>query len=76
MPGTKRGTYDRTVVSELYRWQAAMGALTGALVGGAVSQQSDRWTPNGMAAITQAEDLLAGRPTPIDLAPELSLIHI
>lgn len=50
-----------------------MGALTGALVAGAMSQRSDHWTPNGMATITQAEDLLSGRPTPIDLSPEQAI---
>jgi len=47
-----------------------MGALTGVLVAGAVSEGSPTWTSTGMDVLRCADDFLAGRPTPIDLAPD------
>lgn len=55
--------------SAQYRWQAGVGAITGALVGGSLARGSDAWTPGGVRAIEIAESLLAGGSLPIDTRP-------
>lgn len=49
-----------------------MGAIAGALVADAVVTGSDAWTDAGLTSIAAAESLLAGSPTPIDLAADLA----
>ena len=49
-----------------------MGAIAGAMVADAVATGSDVWTDDGLADIAIAESLLAGSPTPIDLAADLA----
>ena len=46
-----------------------MGAIAGALVAASRVESSTCWTPSGMTSLAHAEDLLRGRPTPIDLSP-------
>ena len=56
--------------SDIYRWQAAMGALSGALVGAAFAEESTFWTADGLATLAAAENVVAGHPIPLDLVPE------
>lgn len=59
------------MASELYRWQAAFGALAGSLVAGAlVTESKTTWSPEGVRSVEIAEATLAGSPVPVDLAPE------
>ena len=44
-----------------------MGAITGSLVADALAAGGTAWSIRGHAATEHAEDLLSGRPTPIDL---------
>lgn len=46
-----------------------MGAITGSLVADALVAGGTTWSSRGHAANEYAEDLLSGRPTPIDLDP-------
>ncbi|MEM7094510.1 MAG: hypothetical protein AAF567_16020 [Actinomycetota bacterium] len=50
-----------------HRWQAGMGAITGALIADSIRAGSTVWTDRGRAMLAHAEDLLRGHPTPIDL---------
>ncbi len=61
--------YHRRVRSELYRWQAAMGAISGALVADACATGGTEWTPHALRSLDLAESFLAGAPVPIDLGP-------
>jgi len=59
------------MVSELYRWQAAFGALAGSLVAGAMTTNlKTTWSSDGLRSVEIAEATLGGSPVPIDLAPE------
>lgn len=55
--------------SEVYRWQAAMGALAGALVAEAQVRGAAEWGRDMCAGVAHAEALLGGHPLPVDLAP-------
>lgn len=55
--------------SPVYRWQAASGAIAGALAAGALTAGSSVWTLDGMRSIEIAERFLSGTPVPIDLCP-------
>ncbi len=54
--------------SDGHRWQAAMGAITASLVAGAWRSGTSSWTADGLRSLELAEELLRGRPLPIDLA--------
>lgn len=56
------------MTSEVYRWQAAMGAVAGAVVADAIEHNAHEWTSNTCAAVTHAEGLLRGDPVPLDLS--------
>lgn len=57
----------------LYRWQAAMGAVSGALVAEALANQSPLWGGYGDQMLAAAERLLSGSPVDIDLKPTHSI---
>ena len=59
--------YHRFVTSDLYRWQAAMGAIVGALIADALASEREDWTAAGMRSLDTAEAHLAGSPLPVDL---------
>lgn len=46
-----------------------MGAIAGSLVADALVAGQTTWTEAGAAATEHAEDLLGGRPTPVDVGP-------
>lgn len=67
---------DRTIrnmASELYRWQAAMGAIAGSLVADALALGQSEWTERGGRSLDIADDLIAGAPTPLDLTPDVAV---
>jgi hypothetical protein len=55
--------------SERYRWQAATGAIAGALTADAARTDGERWTEEAGVTLRVAEEFLAGRPVPVELRP-------
>ena len=57
------------MTSDAYRWQAATGAIAGALIADAIASESVTWTPDALRSVDIAEAMLQGAPAPIDLEP-------
>ncbi len=61
------------MVTEQYRWQAAMGTIAGSLLADTLTATPRAWTVRAIRSLDIAEALVAGEPVPVDLAPDVAV---